>query len=187
MPCASGRRRWVLPLLEKLTDEDVGRCGWGGEEDFKKRLFMKIYLDVCCLNRPFDDHMQDRIRIESEAILAILGYCHSSKWFLLSSEVVDLEISKIPDDYRRQKVAILSTVSYSKVRIDKKVEQRALELENIGFKPIDALHIACAEKGKADVLLTTDDALCNSALKYNNLLKVRVENPLKWLMEVIKL
>ena len=28
-----------------------------------------IYLDVCCLNRPFDDQTQERIRLESEAVL----------------------------------------------------------------------------------------------------------------------
>ena len=28
---------------------------------------MKIYLDVCCLNRPFDDHGQAKIYLESEA------------------------------------------------------------------------------------------------------------------------
>jgi hypothetical protein len=32
----------------------------------------RIYLDVCCLNRPFDDQCQERIRLESEAILLIL-------------------------------------------------------------------------------------------------------------------
>lgn len=41
---------------------------------------MKVYLDVCCLNRPFDDQTQDRIRIESESILTILSYCLSEKW-----------------------------------------------------------------------------------------------------------
>ena len=32
---------------------------------------MTIYLDVSCLNRPFDDQSQDRIRRESEAVLEI--------------------------------------------------------------------------------------------------------------------
>jgi hypothetical protein len=30
---------------------------------------MKIYLDNCCLNRPFDDLSQDRVYLEAEAIL----------------------------------------------------------------------------------------------------------------------
>jgi len=34
---------------------------------------MRIYLDVCCLNRPFDDQTQERIHLESEAVLIILS------------------------------------------------------------------------------------------------------------------
>ena len=33
---------------------------------------MKLYLDTCCYNRPFDDQTQERIHLESEAILTIL-------------------------------------------------------------------------------------------------------------------
>jgi hypothetical protein len=32
-----------------------------------------IYLNVCCLNRPFDDQTQERIRLEAEAVLRILA------------------------------------------------------------------------------------------------------------------
>ena len=64
---------------------------------------MRIYLDVCCLNRPFDDQRQDRLRFESEAILTILYRCEIGKWKLITSEVTDLEISKIPKDDRKRK------------------------------------------------------------------------------------
>jgi hypothetical protein len=33
---------------------------------------LRIYLDICYLNRPFDDQRQDRIRLESEAVPLIL-------------------------------------------------------------------------------------------------------------------
>jgi len=33
---------------------------------------MKLYLDTCCLQRPLDDQRQARIRLETEAILALL-------------------------------------------------------------------------------------------------------------------
>jgi len=33
---------------------------------------MRVYLDVCCLNRPFDDQSQERIRVESDAVELIL-------------------------------------------------------------------------------------------------------------------
>jgi len=147
---------------------------------------MKIYLDVCCLNRPFDEQIQDRIHIESESILIILSHCLSRKWQMVGSEVVDIEISLIPDSERKHKVSILSSIAQSKIIIDKKTENRAIELENLGFKPFDAMHIACAEKGKVNVLLTTDDSLLRIALRNGMRLKVTIKNPVKWLMEVMK-
>ena len=36
---------------------------------------MKVNLDACCLNRPFDDQTQIRIYLESEAVLTILYRC----------------------------------------------------------------------------------------------------------------
>jgi hypothetical protein len=41
---------------------------------------MKIYLDVCCLNRPFDDQGQERIRLEAEAVLLIIARMESGQW-----------------------------------------------------------------------------------------------------------
>lgn len=100
--------------------------------------------------------------------------------------MIDFETSQIPDDERRQKVMLLSTILQSRIIVDANAEKRAIELEKLGFMPIDALHIACAEKGKADVLLTTDDDLLRRALQYKEGLKVRVENPVKWVMEEIE-
>jgi len=31
---------------------------------------MRVYLDICCLKRPFDDQSQERVRLESEASFA---------------------------------------------------------------------------------------------------------------------
>ena len=146
---------------------------------------MKIYLDVCCLSRPFDDQVQDRVRLESEAVLSILNHSKAKGWHLLNSEVINIEISKIPDNDKRQKVTILSTMLQSNIVVDEDIERRAIELENLAFKPFDTLHIACAEKGKADILLTTDDDFLRKASQCKDTLKVKVENPVRWLMEVI--
>ncbi|MDM9581860.1 MULTISPECIES: hypothetical protein [unclassified Nostoc] len=43
-----------------------------------------IFLDVCCLNRPFDDQTQERIFLEAEAVRLILARCQSGEWQLLS-------------------------------------------------------------------------------------------------------
>lgn len=64
-------------------------------------------------------------------------------------------------------------------------EARGEYLEVLGFKHYDALHIACAESGNADILLTTDDRMLRLARRYQSHLRVRVENPYAWLQEII--
>jgi predicted nucleic acid-binding protein len=143
----------------------------------------KIYLDVCCLNRPFDDQYQDRIRLESEAVVIILTYVEAQSWTLVGSEVIDFEISRIPDEEKRQKVMILSGMAKEYILVTEDIERRAIELVEYGFKPYDALHIACAEKANVDVFLTTDDKLLRKAKSVR--LAVDVKSPIEWVLEVI--
>jgi predicted nucleic acid-binding protein len=145
---------------------------------------IRVYLDVCCLNRPFDDQRQDRIRLESEALLLILSRIENAGWEWVSSQVVDLEIQRTPDPDRRTRVGMISVGANRHVSItDKEIEQ-ALVLERLGFGAYDALHIAAAESGGAEVLLTTDDAFIRMASRFKDRLNVRVENPLTWVQEV---
>lgn len=61
---------------------------------------------------------------------------------------------------------------------------RGKQLEVLGFKELDALHLACAESGSVDIFLTTDDRLLRGAKRNNSFLRVRVENPYVWFQEV---
>ena len=139
---------------------------------------------MCCLNRPFDDQTQERIRLEAEAVLLILERCQAGTWRLLGSEAVDYEVSRIPDGERRRKVSHLASIAHVKQVVSDAVQARAEELERLGFKALDALHIACAEAGGAEVLLTTDDRMLAKAEKLRSSLQMRIENPILWLMEV---
>jgi len=145
---------------------------------------MKVYMDVCCLNRPFDDQTQDRIRMESEAVLMILNRCLSD-WILVRSEVIDYEISRIPDDERKKRVGILTSISVEKAIVGKEIVRRASELEKIGLRAVDALHVACAER-TADVMLTTDEEIVKKVKINERLIGIKVENPVRWLMGVIE-
>lgn len=147
---------------------------------------MKIYLDVCCLNRPFDNQAQDRIHLESEAILSVLNYSQNLNWDIVGSEAIDIEIDKMPENEKKFKVNILASMYQSYIVVDRSIEMRALELLELGFKQFDALHIACAEKGSVNVMLTTDDHLISKAVKHSNILRIKIRNPLEWVAEVIK-
>jgi hypothetical protein len=62
---------------------------------------MRIYLDTCCFNRPFDDASQDRIALESKAVQLIFAHCSFDDWQLISSSVLAFEVSQTPDVERR--------------------------------------------------------------------------------------
>jgi hypothetical protein len=48
----------------------------------------------------------------------------------------------------------------------------------------DALHLASAEQGRADVFLATDDGLLRRAGRHSQEIHVRVQNPVSWYQEV---
>jgi predicted nucleic acid-binding protein len=118
----------------------------------------KIYLDVCCLNRPFDDQTQLRINLETEAILEILSRCQTGEWELVSSTALELEIAKTPDTNRREEVQLTLAIACHKILVTEEIARRAIELTNFKIKNFDALHLACAE-GNANIFLTTDNRL----------------------------
>jgi predicted nucleic acid-binding protein len=145
---------------------------------------VRIYLDVCCLNRPFDDLTQERIQFESEAILAILSRCQAGNWTLVVSEAVYLELNRIRNDDKLKKILTLLSMAREKLILDEAAIKRSSEFQKNGIKPMDSLHLAVAEISKVDVFLTTDDAFLRAANKID--LNIIVENPVKWYMEVMQ-
>ena len=98
--------------------------------------------------------------------------------------ILELEMNQTSNADKKEKVVNLYTVAENKVIVDNDVKARAIEIQKNGIKTIDSLHIALAEKSKADVMLTTDDLLEKKASKMD--LKTKVCNPVNWLMEVTK-
>jgi len=96
------------------------------------------------------------------------------------------EIAQNPDAAKRNRVAALVVVAAVTVLIDPLVERRATELERQGLSPFDAVHLACAERGQADVFLTTDDELLRKARRKGVLVLPKVANPVQWLIEEVE-
>jgi predicted nucleic acid-binding protein len=147
---------------------------------------MRVYLDACCLNRPFDDQTQDRIRLESEAVLLVLGHIENGEWDWIGSELLEFEIEQTPDLERRHRVKLLTALVEDRVAVQPPDVARAQELEALGFRALDALHLACAERVGADVLLTTDDRFLRLASRLSRQVLVRVENPVLWLRQAVE-
>ena len=145
---------------------------------------MKIYLDVSCLNRPFDDQKQTRIRLEAEAVSLVMERMDLGIWEQVSSQMATLEVEAIGDPDRKECVQTLLEDVEICVRLTDREFSRAAILEKLGFKAADALHVAAAETAVADVLLSCDDRLCRLAKRYRRQLLVQVLNPLVWLQEL---
>jgi predicted nucleic acid-binding protein len=145
---------------------------------------LRLYLDACCLNRLTDDQSQARVRNEAEAVEGILRLVRAGKVTWVSSTALEIEISRNPDRERRHDVAALLAFSNEVVVPRSRASERATLLQGLGFGTFDALHLASAEQGQADVFLTTDDELLRRAGRYRNELHVRVQNPVSWYREV---
>ena len=124
---------------------------------------MRIYLDNCCFNRPFDDQRQARIRIEAEAKLEIQGGILAGDADLVWSYMVDFENAANPFEVRQKAIAKWKGHATDDIEEDHELLAKAKDLERNGFRSKDALHLACAITAKCDYFLTTDDQLLAKA------------------------
>lgn len=147
---------------------------------------MKIYLDVCCLNRPFDDQTQDRIHLESEAIITILKNIQENNWVWFGSSVVLFEINQTPNLDRKNRLLKLCDQFSDFIKLDEEIYTISEKLKKSGFKSYDSLHLACAKKANIDAFLSTDDKLVKKAIQKTSIITFRVSNPLIWLQEILE-
>lgn len=145
-----------------------------------------IYFDTCCLIRLFDEQTQPRIRRETLAINLIFDQIRAGAWHWISSDALVEEVEKSPDLEQRSRVKGWLIDARYIVSVGAREISRGKQLEILGFKELDALHIACAESGDSDIFLTTDDELLKRAKRNSTQLYVRVENPYTWLQEIVE-
>lgn len=144
---------------------------------------MRIYLDTCCFNRPFDDLSQDRIALEAKAIELIFSRCDMHDWDLISSTVLEFEVTRTPDEQRRAALNRFLAAAVEIILVNEDVRARAAEWESLGLKPLDAFHLAAAEKGRADVFCSCDDRLL-SKCRGQSLTNMKIVSPIELIKEV---
>jgi len=144
---------------------------------------MKVYLDACCVNRLTDDQSQPRIRAESEAIEQILRNVRKGTCQWLGSEALIEEIEGNPDTARKRESRALISLTNELIQMTDPVLERARQLQTAGYGGFDAIHLASAESGHADVLLTMDDRFLRRAERGLGTPLVSVRNPISWLEE----
>ena len=139
---------------------------------------MRVYLDNCCYNRPFDEQAQLRVVLETLAKLNIQQQMRDGVLEYVWSSVLDFEISKSRFLDRSLQIMPWAKGAVINVQIDDSIRFRAKEFEANGLKAMDALHVACAEAAEYDWFFTTDRGILKKA---RNLTSMRVANPVEFI------
>lgn len=142
---------------------------------------MKVYLDNCCFNRPFDDQSQIKIQLETQAKLYIQEQIKNGNIKLAWSYILDYENNFNPFEERKVVIQLWKNKAEQNIIANKNVLETAKELLSLGIKNKDALHVACAVESKCDYFLTTDDKILKKLKSYN---KVTVINPLNFIADL---
>ena len=144
---------------------------------------MRIYLDNCCFNRPFDDQDQIRIQLETEATVYILEQVTQGRLELAWSYILDFENAANPFRERKRSTDLWKSRSAINIQEAQTVVPIAQIIRERGLKDVDSLHIACAIAAECDLFVSTDDSI----LKYANRIgEIRVTDPITFAKELDK-
>jgi predicted nucleic acid-binding protein len=142
---------------------------------------MRVYLDNCCFNRPFDDQTQVRVRLEAEAKLEVQERIKDKRIELAWSYLLDFENEVNPFAERRETIGRWKSDATADVEETPVVLRQAHAIANLGLRPKDALHIACAMSAGCDYFLTTDDFVVK---RMRGFAEITVMYPTQFIIEV---
>jgi len=131
---------------------------------------LKVYLDNCCFNRPYDNQSNLLILLETEAKLFIQDLIYSEKLMLVWSFVLDYENDANPFDVRKRNIVAWKKLSSIDCNLCNEIADIANDLLKTGLRQKDASHIACAIYAGAVFFITTDKKILNKPVQGINLI-----------------
>lgn len=140
----------------------------------------RIYLDTSAYQRPFDNQSQPKIFLETQAVAIILQMIETKVVELVSSAILEYENSRNPYPIKQKAMDRVLQMAQVRQEFTQSVQQRAIELEKMGVKAIDALHVASAEAARSNWFITCDKQLINRCSG----LALKVVNPVDFVLEV---
>jgi predicted nucleic acid-binding protein len=140
---------------------------------------VKVYLDNCCFNRPFDIQNQVRVKLETIAKLHIQNEVKKGIYCLVWSYMNDYENSFNPYEDKKFSIQKWENIAKIKCAYSKNILEYAKQLKQSGLKEKDALHIACAVKSKCSFFITTDDKLYDKCIA-----EIKIVNPIDFIVEM---
>mgnify|MGYP000942754935 FL=1 len=140
---------------------------------------MKIYLDNCCFNRPFDDQTQLKIHLESQAKLFIQHKIICKEYKLVWSFILEYENNQNPYEIRKNTIIKWKSLASEIIMQNEEIIKFAERLNAMGIKSKDALHVACAVFSDCDYFITTDRKLLSLKIK-----EIKISSPIDFAIEM---
>ena len=139
---------------------------------------MRVYLDNCCYNRPFDDQRNLTTALETFAKLQIQALMRSGVIEYVWSDSLCHEVWNNPFPRRYHSIVAWIDGAAEYVETTAAVIARAKVFEHMGIKKMDALHLASAEAAKCDWFFTVDKGILKKIGKSGNM---RIANPIDFI------
>ena len=143
---------------------------------------MRIYLDMCCYNRPYDDQTQMKVAMEAQAKLHIQDLIKEKKLKLITSYMLRYECGNNPFSMRRDAIFdFIDKYAFGYVGNERKdlIETKAEEIMKTGVKFKDACHVASAIYAGCEYFISTDIRL----LKYHSK-EIKMVTPIEFVVEM---
>ena len=143
---------------------------------------MRIYLDMCCYNRPYDPQDQLKIAMETQSKIRIQQLIENGKYELIGSYTLDYECENVPVPMRRKSIKDFirrNIPAYVGVERDTEISAIARRIMETNVKQQDAYHVASAIYAGCSYFITTDIRL----LKYQTD-EIRMVNPIEFITEM---
>lgn len=139
---------------------------------------IRIYLDNCCFNRPYDTQSNTLVRLEAEAKLVIQELIKQNELELVWSYILESENDANPFQDRKETIENWKYISKININENETVLNRATNFFQMNLKPKDSIHLSCAIESGAVFFITTDkDFLKKSSL----IQEIKILTPIQFL------
>ena len=136
------------------------------------KKIIRVYLDNCCFNRPYDNQTDLTIEIETKAKLYIQRQIEIGIIDLAWSYILEYENGNNPYPERKNAIGLWKNMAKNYVDESEDIIMLAEEISATSVKPSDALHVATAIISGCDYFITTDKRI----LKYKTN-RIKLMNP----------
>jgi predicted nucleic acid-binding protein len=129
-----------------------------------KKKKLRIYLDNCCYNRPFDDQTSLIVYLETLSKLRIQQMIIANSVELAWSYMIDYENAANIYPEKRERIYSWKALAVIDMELTDEIAAKAHEYMSLGLRPKDASHIACAVFAGAHFFITTDKKITNKPI-----------------------